>query len=101
MSAPKVPIEAVEKTSGHVTAEQLAQLKRLFPEVFSEGKVDFDKLRSALGEHVAAGPERFSFTWAGKQEAVSLLQTPSRATLVPCPEESVNFAATGNVFIEG
>src|SRR4051794_382343 len=100
MSTPRVPIEAVQKTSGHVTAEQLAQLQRLFPEVFTEGKVDFDRLRATLGEHVATEQERFSFTWAGKQEAVALLQTPSRATLVPCPEESVNFDTTGNVFIE-
>ena len=34
-------------------------------------------------------------------DAVSLLQTPSAGTLVPCPEESINFEATGNVFIEG
>jgi adenine-specific DNA-methyltransferase len=30
-----------------------------------------------------------------------MLQTPSRATLIPAPEESVNFEQTSNVFIEG
>ncbi|MGH7169894.1 MAG: site-specific DNA-methyltransferase, partial [Gemmataceae bacterium] len=69
--------------------------------VFTEGKVDFDKLRATLGQNVAAGPERFSFTWAGKSEAVALLQTPSHATLMPCSEESINFETTGNAFIEG
>jgi adenine-specific DNA-methyltransferase len=46
-------------------------------------------------------PERYSFTWAGKRDAIRLLQAPSRATLVPCPEESVNWDTTRHVFIEG
>ena len=41
------------------------------------------------------------FLWAGKDDALSLLQTPSRATLIPCQNESVNFDTTGNAFIEG
>ena len=81
--------------------ERIEQLKTLFPEVVSEGKVDFEKLRQSLGEIVDDRPERYSFTWAGKKDAIRLLQTPSRATLVPVPEESVNFDVTHNLFIEG
>ena len=81
--------------------ERIEQLKTLFPEVVSEGKVDFEKLRQSLGEIVDDRPDRYSFTWAGKKNAIRLLQTPSRATLVPVPEESVNFDATQNLFIEG
>ena len=77
------------------------QLRQLFPEVFAEGKIDFDKLQATLGAATESGPGRFCFTWAGKDDAVALLQTPSRATLVPCPEESVAFDTTKNVFIEG
>jgi adenine-specific DNA-methyltransferase len=95
------PTEKVAGTSGDVLAEQIARLRTLFPEVFVEGKIDFDKLRATLGASVDSGPSRFSFTWAGKDDAISLLQTPSRATLTPCPEESVHFDATGNAFIEG
>lgn len=73
----------------------------MFPEAVSEGRVDFERLRSALGEAVETRQERYSFTWAGKRDAIQVLQVPSRATLVPVPEESVNFKDTGHIFIEG
>jgi adenine-specific DNA-methyltransferase len=93
--------QPVERTSPDIAAHQLAKLRQLFPEAFTEGTVDLDKLRATLGEGVASGPERFSFTWAGKSEAIALLQTPSRATLIPCPGESVDFGVTASAFIEG
>ena len=94
-------IEHVAATSGDLLETQAAKLRSLFPEVFVEGKIDFDKLRATLGASAESGPNRFHFTWAGKDDAVALLQTPSRGTLIPCPEESINFDTTGNVFIEG
>ncbi|MBM3216571.1 site-specific DNA-methyltransferase, partial [Candidatus Poribacteria bacterium] len=84
-----------------LNAERLAELRRLFPEAFTEGKLDVEKLRAALGEGVESRAERYSFTWAGKRDAIRLLQMPSRATLVPCREESVAFDTTNHVFIEG
>jgi adenine-specific DNA-methyltransferase len=80
---------------------RIEELKKLFPEAFSEGKLDVEKLVTLVGQSKVAGPERFNFTWNGKREALELLQTPSRATLLPCPEESVNFDTTKNLFIEG
>jgi adenine-specific DNA-methyltransferase len=93
--------EPVAATSPDLVAERIAQLRELFPDVLSEGKVDVEKLRAALGEIADDRPERYSFSWAGKRDAIRLLQTPSRATLVPAPDESVNFDSTQNVFIEG
>jgi adenine-specific DNA-methyltransferase len=93
--------EHVGSTSGDVSEHQVARLRELFPEVFVEGKIDFDKLKITLGAAAEPGPGRFHFSWAGKDDAVSLLQTPSAGTLVPCPGESINFDSTGNVFIEG
>jgi adenine-specific DNA-methyltransferase len=84
-----------------IVEEQRARLAELFPEAFTEGKIDFEKLRAALGDLVDNGPERYQFTWAGKRDAIRLLQTPTRATLVPCREESVNFDETQHIFIEG
>lgn len=81
--------------------ERVRELKELIPEAFSEGKVDCAKLKEVLGDAVHDSPERYSFTWAGKRQAIQLLQMPSRATLVPCPDESVNFDETENAFIEG
>jgi adenine-specific DNA-methyltransferase len=93
--------EAVARASADFLAEQMTRLKELFPGAFTEGKIDFDKLRAALGDLVDDGPGRYTFTWAGKRDAIRLLQTPTRATLVPCREESVDFDTTQHLFIEG
>ena len=81
-----------------VAAEQRARLGEIFPETFSEGRVDLKKLRATLGDLVDDSPERCRFTWAGKRDAIRLLQTPTRATLVSCREESVNFDETTFTF---
>ncbi|MGO9021897.1 MAG: site-specific DNA-methyltransferase [Syntrophobacteraceae bacterium] len=84
------------------TRERIARLKELFPEIFTEGaKIDLEKTRELFGDSVENGPERYSFSWAGKRDAIRLLQVPSAATLVPAREESINFDNTENIFIEG
>ena len=93
--------EPVQKETPDIAAEQRARLKALFPEAFTEGKIDFEKLRATLGDLVDDGPERYRFTWAGKRDAIRMLQMPTRATLVPCREESLNFDETQHIFIEG
>jgi adenine-specific DNA-methyltransferase len=97
----KDEIESVERSSPDLIADRTEQLRKLFPEVFSEGKVDFDKLKAALGESVDTQSERYTFAWAGKHDAIRALQTQSRATLDPMPVESVNFEDAKNLFIEG
>lgn len=87
--------------SPDVVAENLERLRELFPEVFAEGKVDFGALRETLGEYVEEKQERYSFTWHGKGRARRIAQTPSTGTLLPCPEESVEWDKTQNLFIEG
>ena len=101
MTDEKSKIDKVSPISGDALESQLANFRYLFPEVVVEGKIDFDKLRVTLGAAAESGPGRFHFNWAGKDDAISLLQTPSRATLIPSPSESVNFDFTSNVFIEG
>lgn len=80
---------------------QVEKLKELFPEVVSEGKVDWEKLKATLGEDVTFSNERYVLNWAGKSEAFRVLQEPTTATLSPAKDESVNFEDTGHVFIEG
>ena len=87
--------------SKDITAENIEALKGLFPECLTEGKVDFDVLRELLGGEIDDRPERYSFTWNGKSLARRIAQTPSTGTLRPCPEESVNWDTTQNIFIEG
>ena len=47
------------------------------------------------------GREYYGFTWPGKGEAVKEAGRPVDKVLRPCVEESVNFAETGNLYIEG
>lgn len=88
-------------SSKDILAENIAKLKELFPEVFAEGKIDFDALKQILGEYVETADERYNFTWNGKSKARWLAQTRSMGTLRPCPAESVNWDTTQHLFIEG
>ena len=94
-------LDKVERFSTTLESERIEYLENLFPECFTEGKVDLLKLREVLEETIEEGPERYNFTWVGKRNAIKLLQTPTAATLSPCREESVDFDTTGNIFIEG
>ena len=81
--------------------ERIKILQSLMPEVFDEGKIDWEKLKATLGEEVNFANERYVLNWAGKSDAFRVMQQPSSATLVPCREESVDFDHTENIFIEG
>ena len=97
----KDQLDKVELSSASLENERLEQLKKLFPECFSEGDIDLSKLREVLGKAEGEESQRYNFTWAGKRDAIQLLQTTTRGTLSPCYEESVDFDTTGNIFIEG
>ncbi len=81
--------------------ERIKILQSLMPEVFDEGKIDWEKLKATLGEKVNFANERYVLNWAGKSDAFRVMQQPSSATLVPCRKESVDFDHTENIFIEG
>ncbi|WP_375417728.1 site-specific DNA-methyltransferase [uncultured Hymenobacter sp.] len=86
------------------TPENIARLGQLFPEVISEGRIDFERLRAALEAADALPPassEHYELRWAGKAEARREVQRPTTATLVPDPAQSVAWDTTANVFIEG
>lgn len=81
--------------------EKLEQLKQLLPEAFTEGKVDWEKLKLSLGDDINIVNERYVLNWAGKSNAYKVLQEPTSKTLIPEKEESVDFDKTENLFIEG
>src|SRR5260221_10812888 len=90
--------ERLDLRSMNVTEEKRAELLRLFPEARTEGgKIDFDRLRLALGETVDVGRERYGMTWPGRAHCFRTIQTPSRGTLLPSREESINFDTTENL----
>ena len=82
-------------------APVLARLMADMPELFSEGKLDPQKLKAALGEDAFAGQERYGLTWNGKSECFKKIQETTTKTLRPCRDESVGFDTTENLFIEG
>lgn len=90
-----------------LTAENIAQLKKLFPEAVTEGKVDFEVLKELLGGEIETRKEYYKFTWNGKEAARAYALTPSKGTLRPCVEESSGKDGTPgkfdseNLYIEG
>lgn len=96
----KEPVK-VNLTSSNLSEEKLKELRSILPDVFSEEKIDWEKLRTVLGDNVDPRVEKFSFTWAGKSAAIKNVITPSTSTLRPAKDESVNFDTTENIFIEG
>ncbi|MBS4880571.1 MAG: site-specific DNA-methyltransferase [Firmicutes bacterium] len=96
-------IKEMDLESKDLVTERIEQMKALFPEIATEGdgSIDFEKLRLILGDEVDEGDERYAFTWPGKADAIRQAQTVSTATLRPCPEESVDWDSTQNLYIEG
>ena len=88
-----------ESKSLDTTTENLAELARLFPEAFTEGKVDFSVLRELLGDALDETEEKYGLHWHGKRRARRLALTPSTGTLRPCPDESVAWDSTQHLMI--
>jgi len=88
-------------SSLNIVQDNIDKLKILFPDIFSEGKIDFDKLRETLGDRLETDEERYNFTWHGKSSSRRIAQTPSTGTLRPCKEESKDWDTTQNLFLEG
>ncbi|MEK4484248.1 site-specific DNA-methyltransferase [Psychrobacillus sp. FSL H8-0484] len=94
-------MEKLEGKTIDVVKDNVEKLQELFPEVFTEQKIDFEKLKIALGDRVQSEKERYEFTWNGKTEAIQMAQKQSTGTLRPCKEESVEWDTTQNLYIEG
>jgi len=97
----RITADNPEAQSADILAGNIEQLKTLFPEAFSEGKIDFEVLRQLLGGTVEEREEKYGLNWHGKRKARQLALTPSTGTLRPCPEESAEWDTTKNLMIEG
>jgi adenine-specific DNA-methyltransferase len=94
--------EKLDLRSLDIAEDKRQEILQLFPEIRTEGgKIDFERLRLALGEAVDVVKERYGMNWPGKAECFKTIQAPSIGTLRPCREESVNFDTTENLIIEG
>jgi len=93
-----------------MTQANIEKLAELFPACITEARgedgklkkaVNFELLRQMLSDEVLEGDEAYEFTWVGKKAAIVEANKPIRKTLRPCPEESVNWDTTENLYIEG
>jgi adenine-specific DNA-methyltransferase len=82
---------------------RLEQLRDLFPEVFTDGRVSVERLRELLEDGVSDAPadEHYGLTWPGKKQARRLANQPPRVTLRPVPGAGVDEAQTGNMVLVG
>ena len=64
--------------------------------------INFDVLRQLLGDNaVENAPEAYEFNWVGKQAARAEVLRPTKKTLRPVKEDSVDWDNTENLYIEG
>ena len=103
-------MEKMRMESVDMTAQNIDKIAALFPNCITETKdengqlkkvVNFELLRQMLSGEVLEGDEAYEFTWVGKKAAIVEANKPIRKTLRPCPEESVNWDTTENIYIEG
>ncbi len=96
-----IQIPKMDGKSLDIEASDKEKLKSLFPQCFTEGRLDIDKLLSLCGEYIDNDFEKYKFEWKGKSECYRIAGKRSTGTLRPCPEESVDFDTTNNLYIEG
>src|SRR5258706_1702263 len=87
-----------------LTEDRLAELQAVLPEVFADGKINWETLKDVLApdlEDEGLEAERFGLSWPGKRQARRLAAMPSRGALHPAPREGIDEETTHNVFIEG
>ena len=99
--AQKLDITKIDGKSLDIEAADKEKLKAVFPQCFSEGKLDIDKLLSLCGEYIDNDFEKYKFEWKGKSECYKIAGKRSTGTLRPCVQESVDFENTNNLYIEG
>lgn len=106
MTMQKIEANSPEAQSADILADNLAQLRALFPELITEGTsgpaINVDVLKALVGDQIVTdADEKYGLNWHGKKKARQIALTPSTGTLRPCPEESVDWETTQNLMIEG
>ena len=92
----------IKKVNKIVKTDIKEGLKKIYPEVFEDNKINFDKLKALLsGEIIEKEDDRFYFNWAGKSGLYKLIQAPAYGTLKPDKEKSIDFDRTENIVIVG
>lgn len=106
MTMQKIDAQSPEAHSADLKAENIAKLKALFPELITEGPngvaINQDVLKQLVGDAtITDADEKYGLNWHGKRAVRQLALTPSTGTLLPCPDESLDWDSTQNLMIEG
>lgn len=103
-------IEKMKMASVDLTSQNIEKIRELFPNCITEivgedgttrKAINFEILRQMLSGDIIEGDESYEFTWVGKKAAIVEANKSIRKTLRPCPEESVSWETTENMYIEG
>lgn len=104
-------MERIDSATPNLTRDNIDKLAALFPDVVTEARdaegnvtmvIDFDALRDNLSDDIVDGyKERYQFTWPGKREAKLEARRPTKKAMHPCPDKSVDWDTTENLYIEG
>lgn len=99
-------MDKLDMQSVSITDENIEKIGSLFPNVIVESEngksIDFDLLKQELSKEIVEGnKEKYQLTWPGKKEAILTANTPTKNTLRPIKEKSVDFDNTENIYIEG
>ena len=106
MTMKKIEAGAPETQSANLVADNVAQLRALFPELVTKDPngpaINVDVLKALVGDAtVTDDDEKYGLNWHGKRAARQLALTPCTGTLRTCPDESVDWDTTKNLMIEG
>lgn len=101
MSKIKVNLSDVLTKSKNLIQENIQKLKKLFPQIITDDKIDFTVLKQLLGDEINDKEELYRFVWPGKSQSRREAYKPSTGTLRPCRDESLDWENTQNLYIEG
>ncbi len=103
-------MEKMKARTPDLTTQNIEKIAALFPNCVTElpGKdgscrrgINFELLRQMLtGTETDVG-ESYEFNWVGKKAAIVEASRPAHSVMLPCPEESVDWDTTQNLYIEG
>lgn len=94
-------MDKLNGTSLDLIQTNVELIKKMFPNVVTDGKIDFDMLRNLLGDNIETSSEKYQFSWSGKFNTIKFSQTPSTNTLLPIENEGVDEKTTKNFYIQG
>lgn len=98
-------MDKLDMQSKNIINANIEKIKELFPSTIihqEDGEfIDFDLLKNELSNSVSEEKEKYQLNWPGKKKAILESNVPSKNTLIPDINKSVDFDSTKNVYIEG